>query len=87
MYYLYTVWSGCPDEIFSMVSLSNYTLCILFLWSFSFNVMNDFYPKLIPITQLFLNFIKKKTTKQSFRLYKKKLYYGKYPEPYNYKPR
>lgn len=30
MYYLYTVWSGCPHEIFSMVSLSNYTLCILF---------------------------------------------------------
>lgn len=58
-------------------------------WSFSFNkyIMNEFYPKLTPISQLFLNFIKRKTSKQSFGLYKKKLYYAKYPEPCNYNSR
>lgn len=89
MYYLY-VWSGCSHEIFSIVSLSIYTLCICF-YGIShamhvLNLMNECLQKLIPTTQLFLNFIKRKTSKRSFGLYKEKYYYGKYLAPYQYNP-
>lgn len=85
MYYLYTVWPGCSHEIFSMVSFSIYILCIFGYFSQIdvLNFMNECFPKLILPTQLLLNFIKRKTSKWSFRLNKKKLY-GKYFEPYKY---
>lgn len=85
MYYLWTVWSGCPHDIFSMVSFSIYILCNL-SQNASLKSHEWTLPKISPISNYFSILLKEKRVKATLDLVRKRLHHRKYLEPHKYNP-